>query len=410
MMQGSTTESGGMRGQSGKSSRSMTVSAFDQDTKPIILRRIEVWVYRIPLDRPLIASFGVLRSRPAVFVRIEDHDGCFGFGEIFANWPAAGAEHRARLLIEDISHLVIGQNFASPSAMQRELEQRTRIRALQCGEPGPFRQCIAGLDQAALDLVARRADRSVARFLRDDAPTSVPVYASGVHYDDADEFAPTLARDGVRNVKVKVGFGRERDLDGVARARKAFVNIDRLMLDANQAWSPGQAAQMCADLASFDPFWMEEPIAADHRSEIWRDLAMQAPMPLAGGENIAGAEDFTTAINLGALKVIQPDIAKWGGISGCLVVARHALEKGRTFCPHFLGGGIGLHASAHFLASAGGDGLLEVDINPNQLRDAFLPAGTLENGHFMLSNRVGYGIDIIPDGLLVYQTLKLESH
>ena len=55
----------------------------------VSIERIEAYVYRYPNAKPVSTSFGVMRDRPAVFVRIEDADGAFGWGEIFANWPAA---------------------------------------------------------------------------------------------------------------------------------------------------------------------------------------------------------------------------------------------------------------------------------------------------------------------------------
>jgi hypothetical protein len=45
-------------------------------------------------------------------------------------------------------------------------------------------------------------------------------------------------------------------------------------------------------------------------------------------------------------------------------VARAALAAGRTFCPHYLGGAVGLMHSLHLLAAVRGPGLLEVDANP----------------------------------------------
>ena len=69
--------------------------------------------------------------------------------------------------------------------------------------------------------------------------------------------------------------------------------------------------------------------------------------------------------------MVQPDIAKWGGLTECGALARDILKSGKTFCPHYLGGGIGLLASAHLFAGVGGDGLLEVDSNDNPLRDRF---------------------------------------
>ena len=80
---------------------------------------------------------------------------------------------------------------------------------------------------------------------------------------------------------------------------------------------------------------------------------MRLGTPLAAGENIAGEAAFAVAINSGALGVVQPDLGKWGGFSGGVPVARRIVERGRLFCPHWLGGGIGLLASAHLLGRDG---------------------------------------------------------
>jgi D-galactarolactone cycloisomerase len=72
----------------------------------LVIHRIDAWVYRQPIEQPVATSFGIMRDRPAVFIRIEDQDGAYGWGESFANWPVAGAEHRARLLRPDHWHQI----------------------------------------------------------------------------------------------------------------------------------------------------------------------------------------------------------------------------------------------------------------------------------------------------------------
>ena len=138
----------------------------------------------------------------------------------------------------------------------------------------------------------------------------------------------------------------------------------------------------------------------------WRGSTLRCTTsPRAGGENLAGEEAFAGAISAGAFAVVQPDVAKWGGVGGCLAVARAALAAGRISCPHFLGGGIGLAASAHLLAAAGGPGLLELDANPNPLRDAFGdgPAG----GAWRIGEAPGLGIEALPEELDRHGTLSL---
>ena len=63
-------------------------------------------------------------------------------------------------------------------------------------------------------------------------------------------------------------------------------------------------------------------------------------------------------------------------------------------CPHSLGGGVGLLASAHCLAAIGGDGLLEVDANPNPLREATCgPLATIREGSARLGDEPGLGVE-----------------
>jgi L-alanine-DL-glutamate epimerase-like enolase superfamily enzyme len=52
-------------------------------TGPVRLTRVEIWVCRAPVETPVETSFGVMHSRPALFVRIEESEGAFGFGEVW---------------------------------------------------------------------------------------------------------------------------------------------------------------------------------------------------------------------------------------------------------------------------------------------------------------------------------------
>lgn len=359
--------------------------------------RLDAYVYRYANERPVATSFGVMRDRPAVFVRIEDRDGAFGWGEVFANWPSAGAEHRARLLMEDIADLALGAELREPADLYRKLTRETHIRALQCGEWGPFRQVIAGLDIAAWDLFARRAGLPVRRLLNPEAAAQVPAYASGIHIRNAPQDIDAARAAGFTTFKVKVGFDNDRDPADVNAMAAALEQGERLLADANQAWTVAQALAFMDQTAACKLGWLEEPIVADAPASDWQALAEHGGVPLAAGENITGLADFSAAIDAGVLSVLQPDVAKWGGLTDCMTVARAVIAAGKTYCPHYLGGGIGLLASAHLLAAAGGKGALEVDANVNPLRDALAPlARSLSAGHWRLSDAPGLGVETLP--------------
>lgn len=375
------------------------------------IARVDAWCYRVPIANRVVTSFGAMTSRPAVFVRVEDTDGAFGWGEIFANWPAAGAEHRVRLLVEDVSDLIMGRVFNQPSELFEKVMQETRIRALQCGEWGPFAHVISGLDIAFHDLLARRAGQPLAKFLNPKARPSVPTYASGIHIRDADRVIDQSRNLGFDAFKVKVGFDIETDIEGVSNVCATLGENERVFTDANQAWTADDAITFLAGINDQPVGWLEEPIPADAPSADWLRIAKASTIHLAGGENIVGMEDFDRAINSGTFGVIQPDVAKWGGVSGCRAVAMRTTEKGRLYCPHFLGGGIGLAASAAVLASIDEDGLLEVDSNENPLRGAFRLWSNGENrSRFTINEEPGLGIVDLPEEIDQFLTLSATTN
>ena len=363
------------------------------EPQQIEIAAVEARVFRVPIANPVRTSFGVMRGRPAVLVRAVDRHGAEGWGEIWCNFPSVGAEHRARLVSETVAPLLIGSGFASPDEVWRRSSHALAVLAIQSGEPGPIAQCLAGIDVALWDLAARVNGLPLYRYLgAAGAVPRLPVYASGLNPDRPEALAAAKKAEGHRAFKLKIGFGRERDLANLAALRRTLGEDATLMVDANQAWDFETAARMSQAIASFRPVWLEEPLRADAPAEIWRELAKASPIPLAAGENMREAQ-FATAVEAGWVKVLQPDVGKWGGFSGGLEVGRNALAAGVRLCPHWLGGGIGLIASFHLLAAVGGDGLVEVDSNPNPLRELLAtPFPALADGQMDMPQSPGLGV------------------
>jgi D-galactarolactone cycloisomerase len=353
---------------------------------------VECWVLRAPIDEPLANAFGAMSSRPAVFLRVTASDGAFGWGEVFCNFPQVGAEHRARLVDSIFAHVLKGSDAGDPEATRAMLEQRTRQMAIQCGEPGPFAQITGAVDQAMWDMAARRVGLPLWKHLG-AASGRVKVYASGLGPNRVVEIALQKRAQGFRAFKLKVGFDPQRDVRNLADLREALGDAATIMTDANQAWGPREAPQRIAALAPLRPLWIEEPLLADEPPETWRALAAASDVPLAAGENLRGQRAFDEAIDGGWLRFVQPDVGKWGGISGCRQVAAHAASRGVTLCPHWLGGGVGLAASLHMLAAYGtAASYAEVDANPNPLREDVCPL-RVEEGATTLGEAPGIGFE-----------------
>lgn len=356
---------------------------------------IEAYCYRVPIEPPLRASFGTMFDRPAVFVRAIDTDGVEGWGETWCNFPTVGAEHRARLVVDVVGPRFVGRDFAGPEDAFRSVGRELEVLVIQSGEVGPLAQALSGIDQALWDLFARRQGIPLYRALGGDRTTDVAVYASGLGPDSPERLAAHQRDQGHRAFKLKVGFSAERDVRNLENLRAALGAEATLMVDANQAYDLTTAVDMARRLAKSRPLWFEEPMRADAPLEQWHALAAVSPLTLAGGENLRG-EQFDDCIRADVLGVIQPDVGKWGGLSATTPVGRRAVAAGKMFCPHWLTGGVGLVASLHQLAAVGGAGLLEVDANPNPLREWLLgDLLTVRHGRVSVPQRPGLGF--VPD-------------
>ncbi len=357
------------------------------------IARIRIEVFRAPMPRPVVASFGAIEERAIAMVAVEDADGAVGWGDIWGNFPSITTEYRARLAGRLLPELLLGRTVDDIPAHYAAAMRQLRVLSIQSGEYGPIAAAVAAADQALWDLEARRRGVPLRRLLDPGARDSIPAYASGLNPDDGPEMAVRARQAGHRNFKLKVGFGNETDRGNVAAIRRDMGGGERLFVDANQRWDLETAERAAGWLADAGVGWLEEPMRADAPDEDWRRLRAGMRLPLAGGENLTDHGLIDRA--LGWLDIMQPDVGKWGGVSDNAAIARRTLAAGRTYCPHWLAGGLGLLHSANILAAVGGGGLLEMDVNANPLREAVVgDALEVEDGHVRLPDGPGLGIEI----------------
>lgn len=353
---------------------------------------LDVFAFKAPLKIPRRNAFGTMDARPALILKLTDTSGHVGWGEVFCNWPSFGFMHRMHVLRELLEPLIVGQSFESPKSMWQSLTDQTRLLVIQANEPGPFEQCIAGLDIAAWDMVARRADIPLYSLIAPDSSARVPIYASALTAETQANLVPSLRDEGWSGFKVKVGFGLDNDMRAVEQLR-GLIPDKYLMLDANQSWVLDTARYQIKALQDFEPLWIEEPIATTASTNDWVALAHSSQVPLAAGENLRGKANFEHAVKDCGIVYMQPDAIKWGGVSGLIEVAENAITHGGKFAPHYLGSGVGLLVTAH-IAQALGAVWMEVDVSENPLRSNICSQVQMySNGWLELGDKPGIGLD-----------------
>lgn len=336
--------------------------------------------FAIPFRRALATAGGGIVERAGVLVRLSAAGGLAGIGEA-APHPAAGP----------------GALDAAVAALR---EAAPRAAEGVGGVPAwvdevPDGAARAGLEMAWYDLAARAAGVRVAELF--GAVRRERVAVNALLDEREPKAAAAAARDlvarGFRCLKLKVA---PRDLDGEA-ARLAAVREGAgegvaLRLDANAAWTVGEAVAALRRLGADGVEYVEQPVAeiAD-LAEVRRAVAV----PIAADESVTGPEAVERIAAAGAadVVVIKPALL---GLRAAAAAARAARERGiGVVITSALDTSIGIAAALHLAAA------LPDPLPPCGLATAALLAGDLarepliaEGGYLRLPSGPGLGVEV----------------
>lgn len=364
------------------------------------VEKINVYALACTVPEGPVSTLALMPVRNGLLIRIELDTGLFGWGEAWCNYPPKGNLAKLALFEGPIGDALLGQPIGDWTDLRPRMERQWARMIVHTGEIGPFNHGLAAIDMAAADIAARARGLPLANLLSSSTESDVQVYASSPRVDDIDSLPGRLSDAGHVGVKLKVGFDQTSDRELLERFRKADMAGLQIGVDANQNWTPQEAKKAIAALAPFDLAFVEEPIFANLAAGEWANVAQNTPTSIAAGENISSALRFAELVTDGGLRVVQPDVAKWGGVSGAMQVSQHALMHGAEVMLHYMGTGLGLAASLHVMAALGCDGKVELDANPNPLRTDLGPIDLRpRNGRLPVPVEPGIGFEPDPEAL-----------
>lgn len=248
--------------------------------------------------------------------------------------PTYGGALTRSIIEQGLKPYVLGQD---PMDSER-IWSRMYWGMLANGRRGAVVTAIGIVDNAVWDLKGKITGQPLHKLLggfRDE----VSSYGSGINLNlDKDELVAQMqgfVHAGFRMVKMKVGHRDPgEDLERVRAVRQAIGPDVDLSLDANNAWSLSAAIRMARALEPFNIYWLEEPILADEIGSL-AALAQATSIPIAAGENHYTRWEFKELIARDAVRVVQADVTKCGGVTEFLKIAAMADAHGLPVCPHF---------------------------------------------------------------------------
>ncbi|MEN1969886.1 mandelate racemase/muconate lactonizing enzyme family protein [Lentibacillus sp. N15] len=355
---------------------------------------IEPIVLTLPLQNPVVTSFGSMNTRTGIYVKVHTDTGEFGIGEVWNNFPSWGIYEKIATLNYGMKPLLIGEDPRNIRNINNKLFSSCEILGLQWGATGPIYQSISGIDLALWDLLGKHCHKPVYKLLGGGNVSEIEVYASGLGPTGFETLVEKHKEMGIKRFKLKVGTGLDKDLAHVKKMREILDIEDQLMIDANQGWDRRTAIEHLNQLNQFQLSWVEEPVRCDDLEglKIVRDAT---GLCIAAGENFYGRKHALQALNAGAIDVIQPDLSKNGGITESRIVAEMAHSWEVPYAPHFLSGAVCFAASLHFMASVPDGMILELDANPNPLREKlFTKPFVVNKGKIAVPDKPGFGFEL----------------
>lgn len=210
---------------------------------------------------------------------------------------------------------------------------------------------------------------------------------------------------GWTHFKIKVGQDVADDIRRCGVVREEIGADCKLMVDANQVWDVPQAIAWMEKLASFDPWWIEEPTNPD---DVLGHAAIRRaihPIKVATGEHGMNRVLFKQLMQAEAIDFCQIDSCRMGGVNEVVVVYLLAAKFGIPVCPH--AGGVGLceyvqHLQMFDYISVSASMTDRVIEFADHLHEHFVDPVRLRNGRYLPPQQPGYSIQMTAETLRDY--------
>ena len=363
----------------------------------MLITDVEAIVLRLPEVREIGDG-----CQSVLIVRIHTDEGITGIGEVHTNPPAAKAVIEAPLLSVSSSgmkRLLVGENPLDINRLWDRLDKRTQTY----GRRGLGMHVLSGIDIALWDILGKAVGQPIHRLLGGARRSTFPVYASDLDPGTPEGMVELAKKHVARGYRaMKFGWGGLGDdvrqtIATIGKVRAAIGDGPDIMVDLGFAAPLEDAIRLGRGLADHGVYFLEEPLAPDDLEGFSRLTAL-SPTPIATGEKETTLRPYIDLMDRGGLRIIQPDVARVGGISEALRIAAAADARGVRMIPHCWSTDILVAATLHVIATLRDCPYLEYNVMDNPLRTDLLtePLRPVD-GVIEVPQKPGLGIELDED-------------
>lgn len=355
------------------------------------IRSIRTHIMGIPQ-----AQGGPPGRRNWIFVRVLTDDDIEGVGEATTEWY----EHAVVSFIEhSLAPLLIGSD-----ATRIQRAWQTIRRGLHWRGGVVESSAMSAIDMALWDIAGKSCGKPVHQLLGGAVRDRVRIYARadlGLG-SDTEELLAARA-EGFSAFKTGPGnytkpFDEDRQVqcavNAIRELREVAGDDFDVMIDCAALFSLPAAYRLIEQLREYRLLFIEEPVTGDIPRSLRRLTDCFPGERIAFGERITTRWGFRECLELGAVSVVQPDIAHCGGITELLRIASMAEVNEIAVAPHNPYGPVALAANLHACAVIQNHLILEHCRHRPWLDDVQVFGPRVTRGCIELNDRPGLGVGL----------------
>ena len=336
-----------------------------------------------------VPDSGGWRARNWLFVKVFTDEGIYGVGEA-SGWPRV-----VETAIADLSTILVGEDPFQIEA----LWQKMFIAMMGHGMTGVVGAgAMTGIEMALWDIKGKALGLPVWNLLGGRLRDRIRLYA----HAHTPERALELVERGFDGLKTG---GVSEPLAKVRAMRDAVGPDVDLMVDIHgPPWlTTADAIRMGQALEEYDLLFYEDPVAPEDVNALAK-VAAHVNLPIAAGERHANIYGVRELIEREIVDVIQPDTGRAGGLMQMKKMAAMAEAHYITFAPHDGSlGPVAEMAAVHLCATLPNFLILEhLEDDVPQRYEVMQPQPEIVNGHIVVPEAPGLGIDIVEDAIAAY--------
>jgi galactonate dehydratase len=328
-------------------------------------------------------------ARNWLFVKVFTDEGIYGVGEA-SGWPRV-----VETAIKDLSPILVGED---PFHIEK-LWQKMLLATMGHGMTGIVGSgAMTGIEMALWDIKGKALNTPLWNLLGGKMRDRIWAYP----HAHSPERAIELVERGFTALKTG---GVEDPLGKVKAIREAVGPEIDLMVDIHgPPWlTTRDAIRMGQALEEYDLLFYEDPVAPEDIEAIAR-VAEMVNLPIAAGERHSHIYGVRQLIEREIIDVVQPDTGRAGGLLQMKKIAALAEAHYITFAPHSGSlGPVAEIAGLHLLATLPNFLIMEhLEDDVPQRYEVIDPLTEIVDGHILVPDRPGIGVDIVEEAVAKY--------